>query len=135
MTNWADRKKDFNGCGLPVVTLPDGSQLAESVPTSIYYGKKFGYFLRTAAQVARVTLLSLAALVALSQYMLPTQKSTTVNVSPQRNLEFLRVGSNFAIKASAFSLIDEAILLLSSIKKLFITYHLELFAVIGGLSF
>ena len=42
MTNWADRKKDFNGCGLPVVTLPDGSQLAESVPTSIYFGKKFG---------------------------------------------------------------------------------------------
>ena len=42
MTDWANRKKDFGGCGLPVVTLPDGMQLAESVPTSIFYGKKFG---------------------------------------------------------------------------------------------
>ena len=49
MTNWADRKKDFNGCGLPVVTLPDGSQLAESIPTSIYYGKKFGQYPRDPA--------------------------------------------------------------------------------------
>ena len=42
MTNWEERKKDFNGCGLPVVTLPDGTQLAESIPTTIYFGKLFG---------------------------------------------------------------------------------------------
>ena len=29
---WAERKKDFGGNGLPVVTLPDGMQLADSVP-------------------------------------------------------------------------------------------------------
>ena len=41
MKDWGTRKKDFGGNGLPVVTLPDGMQLAESVPTSIYYGKLF----------------------------------------------------------------------------------------------
>ena len=46
MKDWGTRKKDFGGNGLPVVTLPDGMQLAESVPTSIYYGKLFGQYPR-----------------------------------------------------------------------------------------
>ena len=46
MKDWGKRKADFGGCGLPVVTLPDGMQLAESVPTSIYYGKLFGQYPR-----------------------------------------------------------------------------------------
>ena len=46
MKDWGKRKKDFGGNGLPVVTLPDGMQLAESVPTSIYYGKLFGQYPR-----------------------------------------------------------------------------------------
>ena len=46
MKDWGNRKKDFNGCGLPVVTLPDGMQLAESIPTSIYFGKLFGQYPR-----------------------------------------------------------------------------------------
>jgi hypothetical protein len=43
---WPGRKEEFGGSALPVVTLPDGMQLAESVPTSIYYGKLWGYYPR-----------------------------------------------------------------------------------------
>ena len=49
MKDWGKRKPDFKGCGLPIVTLPDGMQLAESIPTSIYYGKLFGQYPRDPA--------------------------------------------------------------------------------------
>ena len=62
MKDWGGRKKDFGGNGLPIVTLPDGMQLAESIPTSIYYGKLFGQYPRDPA-VAHMMELQLAKIV------------------------------------------------------------------------
>ena len=47
-TEWGARKKAMGG-GLPVVTLPDGMQLGESVPTTIYWGKQMGQYPRDPA--------------------------------------------------------------------------------------
>ena len=45
MKDWPGRKqKDFGGAGLPIVTLADKTQMAESMVTSIYFAKKFGQY-------------------------------------------------------------------------------------------
>ena len=60
--SWGKKKVDFKGNGLPVVTLSDGMQLAESGPTSIYYGKLFGQYPRDPAMAHMMEML-------MAQYM------------------------------------------------------------------
>ena len=43
---WPVRKKDYGGNGPPLVVLPDGMVLGESLVQTIYYGKLFGYYPR-----------------------------------------------------------------------------------------
>lgn len=54
---WAERKKDFQGNALPVVTLPDGMQLAESIPQTTYFGKLHGYYPRDDLKAHKMELL------------------------------------------------------------------------------
>ena len=42
MAVWPSKKASYGGISVPFVTLPDGTQLQEMVPTCNYFGKILG---------------------------------------------------------------------------------------------
>lgn len=46
MAVWPSKKASYKGASVPFVTLPDGMQLQEMIPTCIYFGRILGQYPR-----------------------------------------------------------------------------------------